>query len=102
MATASAIEIKRAADAAASAQMLKEINARLGRIEAQLTTPSITGELISMPAEPLATHTQIEGLSAQMSDITEGLRSLMATTADRFTRIDQHVGLPAPGKPTKS
>lgn len=50
MATASAIEIKRAADAAASVQMLKEINARLDRIEAQ--QQALHELLTSMSAKP--------------------------------------------------
>ena len=50
MATASAIEIKRAADAAASAQMLQEINARLERIETQ--QKALYDLLTSMSAKP--------------------------------------------------
>lgn len=39
MATATAIEIKRAADAADTARTLREINDRLARIEAALKLP---------------------------------------------------------------
>lgn len=80
------------------AESIAQIATRLDRIELQLNR-SWDGPAELAPAESLATAVQVAELATQIAELRQGLISLMSTTAERFTRIEEKLDVLSPRTP---